>query len=131
MDVFLDARASLVTKCGRGLLKKGIYWQQFFSSTLLQDPPAQCVLLSVPIILFGFKCVGVNVLDFYSCLVNLLLLKDSSSDCLSSSWSAVTSCPWLLCFILLSRWGPAPCRTSKMQHQILPYAAFPQLVFQI
>lgn len=65
MDVVSDARASLVTKWGRGLLKKGIYpvicWQQFFSTTLVQDPLEQCILLSVHIVLFGFKCAGVTV----------------------------------------------------------------------
>lgn len=102
MHIFLDARASLVTKWGRSQIKKDIYpviyWQQFFSSTLLHDPPAWCILLSVCIILFGLKCPGVtySILDFHICLVNLSFFKDSSSDC-SSSWPVVTSCPWFLC----------------------------------
>lgn len=81
MDIFLDARASLVTKWGGSSLKKDIYpviyWQQFFSSTLLQDPPAQCILLSVCNILFGLKCPGVtySVLDFYIYRLTSYLLK--------------------------------------------------------
>lgn len=66
---------------------------------LAARPPAQWILLSVCIILFGLKRPGVtySVLNFYSCLVNLIFFKDSSSDTSSSSWSVVPSCPWLLC----------------------------------
>lgn len=105
---------------------------------LAARPSSQYILLSVCIILFRLKCPGVTYcgFNFYSCLVNLIFFKDSSSD-LALLLPGLLSPPvpsgrgFCACPILLSCWCSAPCQTSKMQYQVPPYAAFPQLAFQI